>query len=305
MNVLACQISILENMIKLTLANNTSDKDIYFDLFDTNIARKWDIEVKKNYPIFEDDRFTGWPNTIRTKKWYVDELNKSIDIVNSHCPGTIKHRAIEDMVPEHTNILHKYFEDLRGGYLSTAKFYIDSPESVKKAIEHFNIMIHAYEKVAYSPLKSPTITCTFTGTRHELSDEDYDYFTYNWQFGTIYINYCEVGKHLLDVFIDNDSIVGDENIRPLKYYSTDFKLKFSPSLPIEKFQEFSNKFESWFDENSEYFKELSIHKDKYRSLGLIPVASINRELSGFLSYSEQDIINELSVYNKVIGIKSI
>jgi len=292
-------------MIKITLSNGISNQDIYFDLFDTNIARKWDSEIKQNYNIHEDDRFTGWPNTIRTKKWYSDELNNAIDIINLYQPNTITHRASENMVPEHTNILHKYFEDLRGGYLSTADFYINSPEHIKQAIEHYNIMIHAYEKVAYSPLKTPTITCTLSGPRHELSDEDYEHFTYNWQFGTIYINYCEVGKHLLDVFIDNDSVVGDENIRPLKYYKADFKLKFSPNLPVEKFHEFSSRFESWFSENEQYFKELNIYKDKYRALGLIPVAVINKELSGFNNYSEQDIINELSVYNKVISIKSI
>lgn len=305
MSAPACQISILENMIKITLSNGSSQQDIFFNVFDTNIAHKWETEIKQDYPIDEDDRFTGWPNTTRTKKWYSDELNKSIDIVNSYKPDTITHRASEDMVPEHTNILHKYFEDLRGGYLSTTDFYTNSPEHVQQAIQHYNVMIHAYEKVAYSPLKTPTITCTLSGPRHELSDEDYEHFTYNWQFGVIYINYCEVGKHLLDVFIDNDSVVGDENIRPLKYYKGDFKLKFSPDFPAEKFQEFSNKFESWFSDNEEHFKELNIYRDKYRALGLIPVASLNRELSGFNNYSEQDIINELSVYNRVIGVKSI
>jgi hypothetical protein len=209
------------------------------------------------------------------------------------------------MEPEHTNNLHKFFEILRGGVLTPSEFFTNSPEHVQTAIQQFNIMIHAFEKVAYSPLKSPTITTTFNCFRHELSDEDYDHFTYDWQYGTIYINYCEVGKHLLDVFIDKDDVVGDENIRPLKYYSADFKIKFNPVLPRDKLQEFTDSFESWFSDNEHYFAEMNIHKDKYRALGLIPVASINREASGFLTYTDNDIIEELAVYNRVIGVKSI
>lgn len=292
-------------MIKVTLANDTDSRYIYFNLFNTDIARKWEHEIKQEYTIFENDRFTGWPDTIRTKKWYSDELNRHIQTINDYQPDTINLKAYENMDTDHANKLHKYFELLRGGVLTPTTFFTNSPEHVQDAIQQFNIMIHAYEKIAFSPLKSPTITTTFNCFRHELSDEDYDHFTYDWKYGTIYINYCEVGKHLLELYLDNDDIVGDDNIRPLKYYSADFKIKFGADSSPARLEQFTNDFESWFDNNKTYFESINIHKDKYRALGLIPVASINREASGFLTYTDTDIIEELAVYNRVIGVKSI
>jgi hypothetical protein len=298
-------ISTLENMIKVILSNDEASRYVYFDVFDTNIARKWEHEIKFDYTIFENDRFTGWPDSIRTPKWYATELNKLIDIINEYQLGTINMKAHEAMDSDHANKLHKYFEILRGGVLTPAPFFTNSPEHVQQAIQDFNIMIHAFEKMAFSPRKSPTITCTFQCMRMDLEDEDYDHFTYDWKYGYMYINYCEVGKHLLEMFIDKDDIVGDDNIRPLKYYSADFKIKFGPDTPPERLEQFTNEFETWFDSNKDYFESINIHKDKYRALGLIPVAKINREASGFIGYTDQDIIEELSHYNKVMAVKSI
>ena len=283
--------------ILIKLSNNTDSYNLIFDLFDTGIADKWSKEILKSYPLFENNRFTCWPNSEWTLAKYADKLNECIDIIKSVYPTELT--AKELMTPDETNELHKLFEIVRGGVDSPSLYFTNSSDQVKTAIIEYNVYIHDYEKLAYSPLKSPTITCTFSGQRLELADEDYDHFTYNWKFGHMYINYCEVGKHLLEMFIDKDDVVGLENIRPLKYYSADFKIKFSPDMPVDEYNNFTSVFEEWFDSKTELFATIGIHKDKYRALGLIPVAVINRQLSGFNNYSEQDIINCLAKYNKV------
>jgi hypothetical protein len=132
----------------------------------------------------------------------------------------------------------------------------------------------------------PSIVVTFKDRpRMRLHEEDYELFTYKWQFGTVYINYCEVGKPILDVFKDNDTIVGDDNIRPLEYYSADFMIKFGPSTDEAHYLRRQQALDTWLATQEHSFTHLS--------LGLIPVATLNREQ--FTGLSDSDIVNELSL----------
>ena len=277
----------------ITLVNDNNEyKDIIFDVFDTNIAGKWLDEIAKEYPINEDWRFTGWPNG-KTADYYISELNKCIDIINDYEEGTIILRGDADL-----NHLHKYFEVLRGGILTPNPWFEQSPLQVKNAVCDFNVLIHNYEKLLQSNHLSPTITCTFKGQRFPLNEEDYQFFTYKWKFGTIYINYCEVGKHLLELYGDNDSVVGDDNIRPLEYYSADFKLKFFTDCTDEEFEQYNSGLQLWLKENKEAFSRF-----KHLSLGFIPVALLNYRDSGLEGLTQRKVIDELSVYSRVGSVK--
>jgi len=99
------------------------------------------------------------------------------------------------------------------------------------------------------------------------------------------INYCEVGKPLWDVFKDNDDIVGEDNIRPLKYYSADFNITFHNNSPGKnKMQEFRD----WFIRNENYLGNIGISRDSMLSLGDIPVAELDRGQG-----SEEEILDKM------------
>lgn len=286
------------NKIKVTLGNTDSDYDLVFDLNNTNIANRWFLEIDKNYPIFEDWRFTGWPNSIWDSDRYLQEINNCINIVNEYQPNSI---PIADTDTD-LNYLHKFFETIRGGTLTPTEWYSLAPDAVQQAVLKFNVYIHNYEKLLKSTHLSPTITCTFKCSRFELIPSDYTYFTYDWQFGTIYINYCEVGKHLLEVFIDKDDIVGEHNIRPLKYYSADFKLKFFTDRPRNEFDNFDQQVKSWVAKNTEVFKRIGIEE---LALGFIPVAKLNLPLSNLKNLTQLEIINKLKDFVKVKCVTTI
>ena len=279
--------------IILSLTNGTDSRDIVFAVSDTSIAKKWQDEIANNYPIFEDWRFTGWPNSKWTAEKYINEINKCVATVNAYQSGTI----IPSDDPNH---LHKFFETLRGRLDSPTEWYLSAPTDVQQAVNDFNILIHNYEKLLQSKHLSPTITCTFTCPRFELAEEDYQHFTYHWKFGTIYINYCEVGKHLLELFGDDDDVVGEDNIRPLQYYSADFKLKFFTDVPTEEFAKWESKFKAWLAENKPLFDTLGFN---HLSLGFIPVATIDYQASGFEGYTQREIIDALNVYTNVGSVK--
>lgn len=257
----------------VTLTNGSQDKDLIFNIHDTDIAQRWKQELEKQYPILERNRFQGWPNSEKTLEWYRTELKKRIDTVNNYRQNTIQYASIEDQ--QSLNYLHKFFEELRGTTNAGTDFYNNAPNDVKIAVDQFNMLIHECEHQMRNG-DSPMLVVTFKGKqRLELSDDDYEHFTFKWKYGEVYINYCEVGKPLLDIFKDGDTIVGKDAVKPQRLYSADFMIKFGPDVPDAHQEQRLKMFNEWYSKQTYNFKNLS--------LGMIPVASIEQgePYSGF------------------------
>jgi hypothetical protein len=208
-------------LFKLILTNGIENSEILFKIIDTKIAKKLYLELCKNYELYETDRFTNWGQTN-----LINKINEHITIINGY-------EKIIDKVLSSTptqielNYLHKFFEDLRGDVVNGTEWFNNAPKKIKNSVEQFNILIHQIE--ANNRTKNhPTVVVTFKDRPNfDLADDDLKYFTYRWTKGTVYINYCQVGKTVLDIFKDNDSIA--TAIRPQQYYSADFMIKFGPS----------------------------------------------------------------------------
>lgn len=269
---------------------NTNDRTLVFDIFNTSIANRWADEVAKNYPLHETDRFKGWPASSRTESYYYDQLKEQIVIVNAYQNNLIPN--IINLVTQDTlNTLHKYFEELRGPIVEGTEFYNNAPDHVKYAVDRFNVMIHELEHYIRHT-GYPELVGTYKDRpKFDLLPEDYAHFTFKWKFGYVYINYCEVGKPLLDVFKDNDYIVGDNNIRPLKYYSADYTIKFGPDTTDKVYQMRLNKFNDWYKQQGFSFDQLS--------LGMIPVASLNTTDSNLEGLLSSEIVSLLSPYQNI------
>jgi hypothetical protein len=191
-------------MFKIVLTNSTEDAEISFKVKGTPIAKKWFAELCKNYPIYEDNRFSSW----NMDHNLIDDLNQQIEIINMY-DNIIDRKASVTTTQHDLNYLHKFFEDLRGEATIGTLWFHRAPTEVKTALE-----------------KSLVVTFT-DSTRILLADEDIKEFTYCWKKGTVYINYCHVGKPVLDVFKDKDSIT--KGATPQTHYSADFMIKFGPS----------------------------------------------------------------------------
>lgn len=290
----------------LTLSSGSEQKDLYFDIFDYSIAQKWATEVNKNLSIHENDRFINWPNSKKNRQYYVAELNKQMQIVEDYAPNSVPFFLTMETVNQHSfNVLHKFFEEARGPSVEGTVFFNNATRQVQIAIARFNIMIHEFENFIRNESNNSNhpesrLFVTFNNRlRYELVDEDYDYFTTKWSFGQIYINYCEVGKPIIDVLIDNDSIVGNAAIKPLRYYSADFQIKFFRSIDDVEHDRQLQFIKNKFDSKKEFFKNLGFTFNKKLSLGLIPVADLNRNDSGFAGMTDLEIINSLGIFNTV------
>lgn len=272
-----------------------------FNVYNTDIAKRWVQCLKSqcyiNNVIYEPDRVYNFFNEKWSEQKIVDDINRCIDIINSK-EILINHRAYIGMTQDVLNRLHFYFEQLRGGILSPGIFWQFAGAPEKNALEQYNILIHRAENFNSNKNNvSPRIVCTFNGNiRHDLLDSDYNYFTLNRKFGEMYINYCEVGKPIYDVFKDNDEIVSSANIRPLKYYSPDFTVSFfdrSDDIVIP----FLTRMDKWWDNNRERLANLGFIKgDPRNAIGNIPVAMIDTTLT------QNQVIELISEYDTLATV---
>lgn len=291
----------------LTLTNGLIHKELYFDIFDNDISKKWEVEVGKNYAICENNRFVNWPNNKKDSNYYVDELNKQLTIINDYALDVVPFFFKIDQVTQNLlNIMHKLFEDMIGTVETPTEFFKNAPHIVQQAIFRINILIHEFESYRNTTATNKNhpdagLVIVFNKRdRYELINEDYDHFTIKWIFGTVYINYCELGKPILDVLRDQDEHVGDSNIRPLRYYSADLQIKFSPTMGEGEFNRTTQWVKMQYDKRKEFFESLGFFYDKKLSLGLIPVASINRNDSGFVDMTDVEILSSLSEFDTVL-----
>jgi virulence-associated protein VapD len=246
-------------MFKIVLTNNIEDTELTFKVRETSIAKKWFAELCKNYSIYENDRFSNWGANCEL----INDINKQIDIINQYqyiVDQTVSVTTTQDQL----NYLHKFFEDLRGDIVIGTTWFHNAPAEVQIALEKFNIRIHQLEEQLRSP-NYPTLVVTFKDhNRCLLTDEDAKHFTFNWKKGTVYINYCHVGKPVLDVFKDHDTIT--QGVVPQTHYSADFMIKFGPSTNYLIFVLRKMIINIW----------LKFQKFKFKNpnIGYIPVADI-------------------------------
>lgn len=246
-------------MFKVILSNGWDDLDLVFKVRNTDIARKWFSELQKEYEIFEDDRFSDWGD-----RAVINQLNYHIDVINDYDP-IIDQKVDSATDQQQLNYLHKFFEDLRGEVTDGTDWFNSAPENVKHSVERFNVLIHELESTLRTKGKQPTVVVTFKlRPRFELTDKDCEHFTYLWKSGTVYINYCQVGKTVLDAYKDNDELTGA--VRPQTHYSADFMIKFGPSTNWLWYIIRSALIKFWLSNKSYRFENLN--------LGMIPVADL-------------------------------
>jgi hypothetical protein len=245
-------------MFDVILTNGLEDLTLTFKVRNTNIAKRWFDELAQNYEILEDHRLSNWGGHD-----YIGDLNYHIGIINQY-DNIIDRTVSLSSTQEDFNYLHTFFENLRGEVIVGTPWYNSAPEYVKNSVCEFNVLIHKLESSVRTQTKHPTIVVTFKNRpRFELTQSDIDYFTCKWQSGAVYINYCQVGKTVLDVFKDNDDV---GTVRPQTHYSADFMVKFGASTPLIYHLARMALLQSWIKTRKFKFKNLNI--------GMIPVADL-------------------------------
>jgi len=227
-------------MSYLVLDLGTTDPiQLRFAIRTTPIAAAWveRMSIRDAWPLDDPERFYNFDSVeqqiIRAETY----IRTCIDTINSYQyiidrPFT----SIRDQ--DCLNYLHHMFETYHGLLdQQTHDFWIRAPKSVQTALAELNIAVHRCESVGYA---NPRLVCTWFGMPkiHKLDPNiAKQYGSMTVPFGTVYLNYVEIGKTLEDLAYDQDQYIGDDAFQPWQHYSADFVIPFfdidnSKKLPV-------------------------------------------------------------------------
>lgn len=285
-------------------ANTLDPLTLRFKLNTFPIVDKWVnkvIESQEKYKIDDTKRFYAFGNNEVNEA--IERINKVCDIINTH--GPIIERQVTYPIDQDTlNYLHHIFEVYHGLLdKQDHPFYVTASDEVKLALRNLNIEVHRCEALVDTRITGKhifprhIITWFDLAKNEQLDIADYDYIDGNVEFGTIYLNYVEIGKSLEHLATDFDDHISAEAFKPFRYYSSDFIVKFY-DLPKQFIDERTNLMRTFYNDHLDFFNERNLPFDHpYNKAGSIPVAK--------LIPTEIDVLTEISKRQMVTKITLI
>lgn len=239
----------------LTLAG-TPDFELVFDIVDSPIALLWYQRwlAAAPYPLDHPNRFYGFGSREQDRLQALSEIQRCIHVINAHQP--IIQRTISDIDDQDTlNYLHHIFEQYHGLLdQQHTDFWQAAPRPVREALAELNLAVHRCESV--QRLNRPRLVCTWFGLPKTHSLSDYvikRYGILDPGFGSVCLNYVEIGKTLLALAKDDDKYIAAEAFQPFRHYSADFVVRFHDfaESEINDNLELSR---SYFAQHQEFFR---------------------------------------------------
>lgn len=228
----------------------TGNVKLKFNIRDTPVAKLWTerMQNRGSHPLDHPDRFYGFYSLAEEQKRAVDYIKTCIDTINAHKP--LIFRPFE-YTQDCLNYLHNIFE-IHHGLLDNqqSEYWLTAPAAVRKALAELNIAVHRCETVATEI--RPKIVCTWYGmpkTKHMALELQDKYSEWQVKFGTVYLNYCEIGKTTEDLAFDNDKYISQDAFKPFDRYSADFNIQFHDldlKLQCDKIQKYIDQHQDFF-----------------------------------------------------------
>jgi hypothetical protein len=88
------------------------------------------------------------------------------------------------------------------------------------------------------------------------------------KFGTVYLNYVEIGKTLEDLTEDNDQYIGADAFQPFNHYSSDFVVKLFDTSAAETNKKI-DAMQQYYLQNQDFFVERGY--TEFNHPGLLPL----------------------------------
>lgn len=226
------------------------DLELEFKIRSTPVAELWAerMQARGHYPLDHPDRFYGFGTLEQEQCRAVEYIQSCITIINAHDP--IVHRPFE-YTQDCLNYLHNIFERYHGLLdQQNSDYWSRAPDTVRRALADLNLAVHRCESVMFGT--RPRLVCTWYGMPkiHQLAlDLQERYTASQVEFGTVYLNYCEIGKTAEDLTNDNDKYISDDAFKPFSHYSADFNVQFQDRDLTERY----GKIQKYIDQHRDFF----------------------------------------------------
>ena len=254
----------------MNLSIELADLTLNFNILDNPVANLWleRMSVRDQYPLDHPDRFYGFNTQEQEEARALEMIQASINTINNYIPIITKNlNTVQDQ--DTLNYLHNIFEHHHGLLdHQDQEFFVNAPQAVKQALADLNINVHRCESVTRG--NRPRFVCTWYGLpkTKTLSDDMFEYGTLNPKFGSVCLNYCEIGKTLEDLTQDKDNYIGDDAFKPFNHYSADFNVRLheeTVAYALEK----CHRMQDYFNQHIDFFHDRGYNS--YRDPRLLPL----------------------------------
>jgi hypothetical protein len=210
------------------------DLTLQFRVLATPVAELWQERMSQRHawPLDHPKRFYGFDSAKIEADRAISEINRCVSTINQY--QQIIDRGVTDVHDQDTlNYLHNIFERYHGLLdQQNNEYWVSAPEQVRVALAELNLAVHRCETAQSAP--NPRMVCTWYGQPKQYTlplTMQQQYGTTSPPWGSVCLNYCEIGKTLEDLARDNDHYIGDDAFRPFSHYSSDFVVRFFEHLP--------------------------------------------------------------------------
>jgi hypothetical protein len=205
------------------------DLPLQFQILNTPVAKLWleRMNLRNQWPLDDTKRFYGFNNSIDEKRIALERIQQCIQGINSWQP--LVDRTLESTADQDTlNYLHNIFEQWHGllDDRPVHPTYGAIPDDVRQHLAMLNVSVHRCESAERG--NRPRFVCTWFGMpKTEILSLDviHEHGTLNPKFGSVCLNYAEIGKTLEDLTQDRDNYISDDAFKPFNHYSADFNVR--------------------------------------------------------------------------------
>jgi hypothetical protein len=243
----------------MILTIDLEDLQLKFQVLNTPVADLWleRMALRNSWPLDDPERFYGFNSREHDAQLALEKIQACVRAINAWRP--MIERTLTSVDDQDTlNYLHNIFEQWHGllDQDPVHPEYGAIPPDIKQHLANLNVCVHRCESAARG--NRPRFVCTWFGmpkTQTLSADIMHKHGTLNPKFGTVCLNYCEIGKTLEDLTQDRDYYISDDAFKPFNYYSADFVVRMH-----EETQEYLSdkliRMKEYYNQHREFFFEL-------------------------------------------------
>ena len=206
------------------------------------------------------DRFYGFDDTETERRRAEIAVMNCIQVINSYRPIIERpFLGIDDQ--DGLNYLHSIFEHYHGLLdQQDHAWWYQAPPTVRQALAQLNIAVHRCETVSRD--EPPRLVCTWFGLPKDrtMSRDFMAQWGTTWvPWGTLCLNYAEIGKTLEHLAQDQDTYITAEAFQPFRHYSADFVVYFNDTTPAEA-RDHVQSLHLYYQQHREFFQSRGYHQ---------------------------------------------
>jgi hypothetical protein len=232
------------------------DLQLQFRVLDTPVAELWldRMALRPQWPMDDPERFYGFNSLEQDQQIALSKIQECVAGINAWNP--VVNQNLTTVHDQDTlNYLHNIFEQWHGLLDQQPQHpeYGPIPNTVRQHLANLNVSVHRCESSARG--NRARFVCTWFGmpkTKRLSVDLMQEYGTLNPKFGSVCLNYAEIGKTLEDLTQDCDNYISDDAFCPFSHYSADFNVRMY-SETIDYVSEKLCRMQDFYNQHKDFF----------------------------------------------------